>query len=278
MKKKKPRLATRKAAKLQRKRHRKASTASRRKPNIDDMRLLPAGRYAVLDPSDPGWKAFRDPDAMRAMLRHTDLDYLGTERWMDKLAAWGLMEKHEGEEGAEYGLTAKGIEWAEAGMPELPQDRQNRVAPETVLGDAEGLAEFFAQHQTRFRRDEVIVVATWFKMLEKDTFTPTDIAAAFEQLGRPHTAREIYLDLRFMARTGVDINLSFGLYAITTPGIERAKRLFVGPRKVVEQPVSDQDADPGTLSAPKAPVAKDAEGSDEHVDAETGDTTPPVTP
>lgn len=222
----------------------------------------------MLNPNDPGWASFEDPEGFRAAVRDAELDDAATDRWLNQLVAWGFMESREGKNGPEFGMTPKGIKWVEDGFP-LPADQRSRVAVETVLADGRDVAEFLAQHEVRNRRDEIVVIATWFKMREKETFTPADIGAVLEKLGRPFSLKWLQMELAALAsddhKGGVGrghpiTKLAHGIYTLTPKGIARSKRLLRPVEASAASTAATADA-PRATSEPGA-AASATEGDD----------------
>lgn len=214
----------------------------------------------MLDPSDPGWASFEEPEGFRAAVREADLDDAGWDRWLEQLVAWGFAETREGKRGPEFAITPKGIEWVEAGLPALPPDHRSRVAVETVLADGREVAEFLAQHDVHTLRDEIVVIATWFKMREKETFTPADVGAVLEKLGRQFSLKWLQMELAALAsedsKGGVGrghpiTKRAHGIYAITPKGIARSKRLL-RPAEAQTLSSATPDTPPATLESETA--------------------------
>jgi hypothetical protein len=181
---------------------------------------------------------------MRALLHDADLDDAGLNRWLNQLEAWGYLQRREGKRGPEFGLTTKGLEWVEAGLPELPQEWRTRVAVETVMEDNREAAEFFASHKPDSRRDEIAVVATWFFMREKETFTPADVVTALTAIGRDMPTTMVHIALSAMSVSGEVRRLAQGLYEITPVGIDRARRVFAAAKAQKPDPAASSADSP----------------------------------
>jgi hypothetical protein len=151
-------------------------------------------------------------------------------------------------------VVQKGAMYAVVAVGDWPANQAHaapltRVPADTVLGDGSAVTTFFAQHMTRSVRDEILVLAAWFTLAKKPTFTSVDVVAAAAQVGRKYSKNNARTSIASIVLRGDFARASRGLFALTDSGLVHAKRLFVGPQK---------HAPTARRESPSKPHGKDA--------------------